>query len=157
MDPEERALFQKIKIIVSDEATSISKNIAETMKTDSSFYNAVDVVGYHYTTNDDKNGGMKWLAEEEDKEVWNSEAQAVFSNSAFRPSNNVKDPEEEGTGLGGTGSALEMGNTFIKGFVLSRRTHVIYQPAIGSFYEGGQFSFKELASARDPMVRMDSL
>lgn len=149
-DPEERALFQKIKIIVSDEATSISKNIAETMKTDSSFYNAVDVVGYHYTTNDDKNGGMKWLAEEEDKEVWNSEAQAVFSNSAFRPSNNVKDPEEEGTGLGGTGSALEMGNTFIKGFVLSRRTHVIYQPAIGSFYEGGQFSFKELASARDP-------
>ena len=45
---------------------------------------------------------------------------------------------------------LEMGNTFIKGFVLSRRTHVIYQPAIGSFYEGGQFSFKELASARDP-------
>ena len=27
---------------------------------------------------------------------------------------------------------------------------MIYQPAIGSFYEGGQFSFKELASARDP-------
>ncbi len=149
-DPEERALFQKIKIIVSDEATNISKDIAETMKTDSSFYDAVDVVGYHYTPSDDKNGGMKWLAEEADKEVWNSEAQAVFSNSAFRPSNNVKDPKVEGTGLGGTGSALEMGNTFIKGFVQSRRTHVIYQPAIGSFYEGGQFSFKELVSARDP-------
>ncbi len=28
--------------------------------------------------------------------------------------------------------------------------HVIYQPAIGSFYEGAQYSFKELVSARDP-------
>ena len=45
---------------------------------------------------------------------------------------------------------LEMGNTIIKGFVNSRRTHFIYQPAIGSFYEGGQYSFKELLSARDP-------
>ncbi len=43
-----------------------------------------------------------------------------------------------------------MGNTIIKGFVNSRRTHFIYQPAIGSFYEGGQYSFKELLSARDP-------
>lgn len=149
-DAKERALFQKIKLVVSDEATSISSDIVASMKSDGGFYNAVDVVGYHYTTSDDKNGGMKWLAEGADKEVWNSEAQAVFSNSAFRPSNNVKDPTTEGTGLGGTGSALEMGNTFIKGFVKSRRTHVVYQPAIGSFYEGGQFSFKELVSARDP-------
>ena len=43
-----------------------------------------------------------------------------------------------------------MGNTIIKGFVNSRRTHFIYQPAIGSFYEGGQYSFKEVLSARDP-------
>ena len=45
-----------------------------------------------------------------------------------------------------------MGNTIIKGFVKSRRTHFVYQPAIGSFYEGGQYSFKELVSARDPLV-----
>lgn len=87
---------------------------------------------------------------EMDKEVWNSEAQATFSNSAFRPSNNMKSPSVAGTGIGGAGSCLEMGNTFIKGFVKSRRSHVIYQPAIGSFYEGGQYSFKELVSARDP-------
>lgn len=149
-DDTARALFQKIKLIVSDEATGISADIAATMKKDGAFYHAVDVVGYHYTPVDDRNNGMKWLADIADKEVWNSEAQAVFSNSAFRPSNNVKDPSVEGTGLGGTGSALEMGNTFIKGFVQSRRTHVVYQPAIGSFYEGGQFSFKELISARDP-------
>ena len=43
-----------------------------------------------------------------------------------------------------------MGNTVIKSLVESRRGHVIYQPAIGSFYEGAQYSFKELLSARDP-------
>lgn len=53
---------------------------------------AVDVVGYHYKTADDRNGGMKWLAEEVDKEVWNSEEQAIFSNFAFRPSTNDKRP-----------------------------------------------------------------
>ena len=62
----------------------------------------------------------------------------------------MKDPSVAGTGIGGSGSALEMGNTIIKGFVNSRRTHFVYQPAIGSFYEGGQYSFKELLSARDP-------
>lgn len=69
------------------------------MKSDSDFYNSVDVVGYHYSPWDDSNGGMKWLAQTKDKEVWNSEAQATFSNSAFRPANNVKDPTTEGTGL----------------------------------------------------------
>src|SRR5262249_18284811 len=60
------------------------------------------------------------------------------------------DPTVPGTGIGGTNSPLEMANTIVKGFVMSRRTHFIYQPAIGSFYEGGQYSFKELLSARGP-------
>ncbi|MCI9077780.1 MAG: sugar-binding protein [Lachnospiraceae bacterium] len=149
-DETARNLFKKIKLVVSDESGTVSASVAEFLKSDKDFYNAVDVTGYHYSTDDDDNGGMKWFAEEMDKEVWNSEAQAVFSNSAFRPSNNVKDPSVAGTGIGGIGSPLEMANTFIKGFVNSRRSHVIYQPGIGSFYEGGQFSFKELASARDP-------
>lgn len=150
--PDEKALelFKKIKLIVSDEAGTVSDAVVSAMQSDKEFYDSVDVVGYHYSPWDDGNGGMKWLAETEDKEVWNSEAQATFSNSAFRPTNNEQDPTVAGTGIGGTGSGLEMGNTFIKGFVESRRTHVIYQPAIGSFYEGGQFSFKELVSARDP-------
>jgi len=149
-DEEARNLFHHIKLVISDEAGTISNGVAEALKADKEFYNSVDVAGYHYSTDDDENGGMKWLAVEMDKEVWNSEAQATFSNSAFRPSNNVKDPSVEGTGIGGNGSALEMGNTFIKGFASSCRSHVIYQPAIGSFYEGGQYSFKELVSARDP-------
>lgn len=149
-DDTARGLFQKIKLIVSDEAGTVSSAVAEQLKADEDFFDAVSVVGYHYSPYDDANGGMTWLAEQMDKEVWNSEAQATFSNSAFRPSNNMKSPSVAGTGIGGAGSCLEMGNTFIKGFVKSRRSHVIYQPAIGSFYEGGQYSFKELVSARDP-------
>ncbi len=149
-DEKERALFHQIKLVVSDEANEVSDQVAEKLKSDKDFMNAVDVVGYHYKTWDDHNGGMKWLAEEIDKEVWNSEEQATFSNSAFRPSTTDKAPTVEGTGIGGSGSALEMGNTVIKSFVESRRSHVIYQPAIGSYYEGAQYSFKELLSARDP-------
>ena len=44
-DDTARALFQKIKLIVSDEATGISADIAATMKKDGAFYHAVDVVG----------------------------------------------------------------------------------------------------------------
>lgn len=149
-DDTARECFQKIKLIVSDEAGTVSSSVTEQLKADEDFFNAVSVVGYHYSPYDDANGGMTWLAEQMDKEVWNSEAQATFSNSAFRPSNNMKSPSDAGTGIGGAGSCLEMGNTFIKGFIKSRRSHVIYQPAIGSFYEGGQYSFKELVSARDP-------
>lgn len=139
-DDTEKALFNSIKVIISDEAGLGS--FGDDMVADSALRSAVAVAGYHYNTDDDASGNFKTLAEQYDKEVWNSEAQATFGNSAFRP--------VAGTGLGGNNSALEMANTFIKGFVNSRRTHFIYQPAIGSFYEGGQYSFKELVSARDP-------
>lgn len=146
--PEEQALYHKIKAVISDEVGIGSFGAA--MVSDESLRNAVPVAGYHYNTDDDSSGNFKKLAEQYDIEIWNSEAQATFSNSAFRPNNNTKDPAVAGTGIGGTGSPLEMSNTIIKGFVNSRRTHFVYQPAIGSFYEGGQYSFKELLSARDP-------
>lgn len=144
----EAALFHTIKVIISDESGLGS--FGDDMIADESLREAIDVAGYHYTTDDTKAHDFTHLAEQYDKEVWNSEAQATFSNSAFRPHNNTADPTVPGTGIGGNGSALEMANTVVKGFVNSRRTHFIYQPAIGSFYEGGQYSFKELVSARDP-------
>ncbi len=144
----EQALYNAIKVVISDEAGI--GTFGSAMVSDTTLQNAVSVAGYHYNTDDDSAGDFKKLAEQFDKEVWNSEGQATFSNTAFRPNNNVKDPSVAGTGIGGTGGPLEMGNTIIKGFVNSRRTHFIYQPAIGSFYEGEQFSFKEVLSARDP-------
>ncbi|WP_055107662.1 immunoglobulin-like domain-containing protein [Paenibacillus ihumii] len=144
----EKALYHRIEVVISDEVGIGS--FGGSMVSDASLRDAVAVAAYHYNTDDDSAGNFKRLAEQFDIEVWNSEAQATFSNSSFRPNNNTKDPAVAGTGIGGTGSALEMGNTIIKGFVNSRRTHFVYQPAIGSFYEGGQYSFKELVSARDP-------
>ena len=139
-DATEQALYNNIKVVISDEAGLGS--FGDSMVSDATLRAAVSVAGYHYNTDDDSAGNFKKLAEQYDKEVWNSEAQATFSNSAFRP--------YSGSGIGGLNGPLEMGNTIIKGFVNSRRTHFIYQPAIGSFYEGGQYSFKELLSVRDP-------
>src|SRR6478609_8109256 len=144
----EQALYNRIKVVISDEAGLGS--FGDDLVADAALRSAVSVAGYHYNTDDDGAGNFKKLADQLDTEVWNSEAQATFGNSAFRPNNNTKDPTLAGTGIGGTNSPLEMGNTIIKGFVNSRRTHFVYQPAIGSFYEGGQYSFKELLSARDP-------
>jgi hypothetical protein len=144
----EQALYNAIKVVISDEAAI--GTFGGSMVSDSALRAAVSVAGYHYNTDDDSAGNFKKIAEQYDKEVWNSEAQATFGNTAFRPNNNTKDPSVAGTGIGGINGPLEMGNTIIKGFVNSRRTHFIYQPAIGSFYEGGQYSFKELLSARDP-------
>ncbi|WP_246608108.1 sugar-binding protein [Paractinoplanes toevensis] len=146
--PGEADRYHRIKIVISDEAGI--GTFGPSMTADADLRTAVAVAGYHYNTDDDSAGSFKQLAEQYDKEVWNSEAQATFSNSAFRPNNNTPDPTVPGTGLGGSGSALEMANTVVKGFVMSRRTHFVYQPAIGSFYEGGQYAFKELVSARDP-------
>lgn len=145
---EERELYNRIKSVISDEVGIGS--FGASMVSDASLREAVPIAAYHYNTNDDSAGNFKKLAEQYDIEVWNSEAQATFSNSSFRPNNNMKDPTVAGTGIGGVGGPLEMGNTIIKGFVNSRRTHFIYQPAIGAFYEGGQYSFKELLSMRDP-------
>ena len=146
--PGEAARYHQIRIVISDEAGIGSFGPA--MVGDADLRDVVAAAGYHYNTDDDSAGNFKRLADQYDKEVWNSEAQATFSNSSFRPNNNTPDPTVPGTGLGGSGSALEMANTIVKGFTMSRRTHFIYQPAIGSFYEGGQYAFKELVSARDP-------
>lgn len=140
--------FHDIQVVISDEVGT--GTFGDEMVADASLRDAVGAAGFHYSTNDDRDGSFTRLADELDEQIWNSEAQATFSSSAFRPHNNTADPTVEGTGLGGTGSSLEMANTIVKGFVNSRRTHFVYQPAIGAFYEGGQYSFKELVSARDP-------
>ncbi|MBT1173772.1 hypothetical protein JS528_10570 [Bifidobacterium sp. MA2] len=146
----ERDLFHAIKVITSDE--EVTGTFGGDIIANPKYMEAMDVASYHYSVEDDPDGSFKRLADEFDQEVWNSEAQATFSNSADRPNNTMDDGlgERTGTGIGGSGSALEMANTLIKGFVESRRTHAIYQPAIGSCYENMEYASKELISARDP-------
>ncbi|OZG66589.1 hypothetical protein BHAP_0117 [Bifidobacterium hapali] len=147
---EERDLFHAIKVITSDEETT--GTFGGDVIANPRYLAAMDVAAYHYSVVDDADGNFTRLADEFDKEIWNSEAQAVFSNSADRPNNTMDNGlgERTGTGIGGIGGPLEMANTLIKGFVKSRRTAALYQPAIGSCYEHMEYASKELISARDP-------
>ncbi|SEI11281.1 protein of unknown function [Leifsonia sp. CL147] len=149
---EEAQLFHRIKTIAADTVGTPPLSFGNAMTaTDPTLRNAVDVVGFHYSSADDSNGNLKKLAQQFDKEVWNSEGQSTFSSSADRPNNNASDEAGgNGTQFGGTNSALEMGNWITTGFAAANRTFSIFQPAIGSFYDGMQYSSKELVSARDP-------
>ncbi|MEE8739195.1 MAG: hypothetical protein SOI66_09880 [Bifidobacterium sp.] len=146
----EMSLFHAIRVITSDEETTgtFARELIDAPR----LLHAVDVASYHYSVEDDDEGNFTALADRFDKEIWNSEAQAVFSNSADRANNTMGDGRDgsAGTGIGGIGGPLEMANTLIKGFVRSRRTHTIYQPAVGSCYENMEYAAKELISARDP-------
>ena len=99
----EQALYNAISIVISDEAGI--GTFGGSMVSDATLRAAVSVAGYHYNTDDDSAGDFKTLAEQYDKEVWNSEGQATFGNTAFRPNNNTKDPSIAGTGIGSAGSA----------------------------------------------------
>jgi len=150
---EERELFHAIRTIAGDTVGTPPTDFGDqlTNPDDSTLRDAVDIVGFHYSSADDAKGNLTRAAEELDMEVWNSEGQATFSNSADRPHNSNDDGAGgSGTGLGGVGGPLEMGNWITTGFDAARRTMTIYQPAIGSFYDGFQYSSKELVSARDP-------
>lgn len=149
----ERNLYQSIKTVAGDTVSTPPTSFGDqlTSPTDSSLRDAVDIMGFHYATADDANGNLKEFAETYDKEIWNSEGQATFSNSADRPNNTNGDGQGgTGTGIGGAGGPLEMSNWVTSGFMKSRRTLNIFQPAIGSFYDGFQYASKELVSARDP-------
>ncbi|MWV51289.1 DUF1080 domain-containing protein [Rathayibacter sp. VKM Ac-2803] len=151
--PEEGDLYRAIRTVAADTVGTPPTSFGDqlTSATDSSLRDAVDIVGFHYSTADDANGNLKKFAQTYDREIWNSEGQATFSNSADRPNNTNADGQGgTGTEFGGTNSALEMSNWVTSGFAKSLRTLNIFQPAIGSFYDGFQYSSKELVSARDP-------
>ena len=144
--------YHRIRIVASDENTS--KNIGPAMLSDADLFAAVAAVGYHYTTDDNAAGSYSKLATGQtatgdDKEVWYSEGVGSFGFTDYRV-NNTEGPGGASTGIGGVQSALDVANRLVKSYANSKRTHYIFQPAIGSFYEGAQYSHKELLSARDP-------
>jgi len=147
--------YKKIKIIASDE--NQTKNIGPALLNDADLFGIVDAVGYHYNTDDRYDGAATSntyepytkLATGRDKEVWYSEGVGSFGFTDYRV-NNTEGPGGTSTGIGGLQSALDLANRSVKGYYRSKRTHYLFQPAIGSFYEGAQYSHKELVSARDP-------
>ena len=73
---KERELFHRIKIITSDE--EVTGTFAGEVIAHPEYLQAIDIASYHYSVEDDSEGNFKRLADEYDKEVWNSEAQATF-------------------------------------------------------------------------------
>ena len=146
MDQAAQNAYHSIKIIASDENTSL--NIVPSMRSDSELYDAVDAIGFHYSTGTQSStADYRTMADKDDKEVWYSEGCAVFSYTEYQE--NKTDSYGGGT-IGGYQSPLALADNFIASFIYSRKTHYIFQPAIGSFYEGAQYDHKELLSAREP-------
>ncbi|MBC2900602.1 GH59 galactosidase [Streptomyces cupreus] len=152
--------YRNIKIVASDENTT--KNIGPALLTDAELFGMVDAVGYHYTTDDRLDGSPDSATYQpytklatgdntyqQDKEVWYSEGVGSFGRTDYRV-RNTEGPGGASTGIGGVQSALDLANRSVKGYANSKRTHYVFQPAIGAFYEGAQYSHKELVSARDP-------
>ncbi|WP_329124375.1 GH59 galactosidase [Streptomyces sp. NBC_01465] len=152
--------YHRIKIVASDENNTL--NMGPAMLSDADLFGIVDATGYHYTTEDRHDGTADSATNlpytklatgdntfGQDKEVWYSEGTASFGYTDYRVNNN-EGPNGASTGIGGVQSALDVANRLVKSYANSKRTHYIFQPAIGAFYEGAQYSHKELVSARDP-------
>ncbi len=142
-DQEAIDAYHSIRIIASDENKSL--NIVPDMRADEDLYNAVDIIGFHYRT--DATEDYVTMADVDDKEVWYSEGCATFGYSEYHENKTTQYGQQS---IGGYQSPLAMAEGFMVSFVSSRRTHYIFQPAIGGFYEGIQYGHKELLSARDP-------
>ena len=140
---EAKEAYHNIKIVASDENKGLK--IVPLMRSDSGVYDAVDAIGFHYRTN--ATSDYITMADVDDKEVWYSEGCATFGYSELQENKTA----EYGAGtIGGYQSPLALLDSLPNAFVGSRRTMYMFQPAIGSFYEGIQYGHKELLSARDP-------
>ncbi len=143
MDAAAQAAYKGIRIIASDENKGLK--IVPNMRADEDLYHAVDIIGFHYRTN--ATDDYVRMADTDDKEVWYSEGCATFGYSELQENKTIA---YGANSIGGYQSPLALMDSFITAFASSRRTHYIFQPAIGSFYEGIQYGHKELLSARDP-------
>lgn len=143
IDGEAQTAYKNIRIIASDENKWLK--IVPAMREDNDLYNAVDIIGFHYRTN--ATDDYVTMADVDDKEVWYSEGCATFGYTELQENKKI---EYGADSIGGYQSPLALMDSFITAFASSRRTHYMFQPAIGSFYEGIQYGHKELLSARDP-------
>lgn len=143
IDGEAQTAYKNIRIIASDENKGLK--IVPAMREDNDLYNAVDIIGFHYRTN--ATDDYVTMADVDDKEVWYSEGCATFGYTELQENKKI---EYGADSIGGYQSPLALMDSFITAFASSRRTHYMFQPAIGSFYEGIQYGHKELLSARDP-------
>lgn len=142
--------YREIKIVAADLYRGMNTTVDYLMK-DAELRDLVDVISDHYQI---------WLGspdltklnQEYGKEIWYGESTAPMINAYYRA--NV-DPLRGG--VGGSASIAAMAERFISAYAYknadgytSHMTELLFQPAIGAFYEGSAYSPKQLIGAFDP-------
>lgn len=145
MDETAQNAYHNTKFISADEINSwaIVDELYNTKDQEGGTWEDVDTVGIHYVTGTDQK--TRELATKYNKEVWYSEACATIglTSHAERRTNTY-------VPMGGYQSPLAMVDGYLNSFVFNSMTHYIFQPAIGSFYDGLQYAHKDMVSAREP-------
>lgn len=142
--------YREIKIVAADLYRGMGTTVDYLMK-DAQLRDLVDVISDHYQI---------WLGskdldrlnQEFGKEVWYGESTAPMINASYRA--NV-DPGRGG--IGGSAGIAAMAERMISAYAYkneagysSHMTELLFQPAIGAFYEGSAYSPKQLIGAFDP-------
>ena len=148
--------YSKIKLIASDEVGHYS--IADEMMKDTELRNAVDVLGFHYSTWSSKNALE--LKEKYGKEIWYSEGSAITINpeyavNATNASGKELDDVAKGTGLTGINGPLEIALRVLNMYAQNgetggKMTMYEFQPAVAAYYTGAQYVPKQLVLADTP-------
>ena len=134
--------YHHIKIIAADQ--NYETDFGDALLADSDLLDRVAAAGYHYNTDDGPAQPYTQLADQHHREVWYSEGIAPMTSGKYR----VR--ATSGDGIGGKQSGLDVANRLIKGYVKSRRSLYIFQPAVAAYYPGVNYSHKELITADHP-------
>ncbi|WP_312432473.1 bacterial Ig-like domain-containing protein [Lacrimispora sp.] len=142
--------YGEIKIVAADLYRGMNTTVDYLMK-DAELRDLVDVISDHYQIWMGSPDLTK-LNQEYGKEILYGESTAPMINAYYRA--NV-DPERGG--VGGSASIAAMAERFIAAYAYknadgytSHMTELLFQPAIGAFYEGSAYSPKQLIGAFDP-------
>ncbi len=142
--------YREIKIVAADLYRGMNTTVDYLMK-DAELRDLVDVISDHYQIWMGSPDLTK-LNQEYGKEIWYGESTAPMINAYYRA--NV-DPARGG--VGGSASIAGMAERFISAYAYknsngytSHMTELLFQPAIGAFYEGSAYSPKQLIGAFDP-------
>ncbi len=156
--------YSKIKLIASDEVGHYK--IADEMMNDKVLRDAVDVLGFHYSTWSSENALT--LKKEYGKEIWYSEGSAVtidpeYAVNATNASGKELDSIAKGTGLTGVNGPLEIAvrvlNMYTQQDYIDEDKNVRkgggmtmyeFQPAVAAYYTGAQYVPKQLIQADTP-------
>ena len=132
--------FSKIKIVAGDEVCTW--NQANLMAENKALFDAIDVIGSHYTYR--SNETVQKLREN-GKEVWMSEG-----SSPMGYAKSVSRYDGNGSGLNGLNGVLDVANRIITMYAAGKMTLYEFQPVVAAYYDGVTYCHKQLISAQTP-------